>query len=136
MTGFNLPSNFNDNPEKLVRRVRRRTVPRQVFLSTVEPVTLVPRPVIMAQKMLREFSAPSAANILTGPAINAGENSFEIRTGLITMVKASPFCGKANEDVSAHLQQFLEICVSHSSHQNQTFLPILSSRLKVLQGYM
>ena len=110
MTGFNLPSNFNDNPEKLVRRVRRRTVPRQVFLSTVEPVTLVPRPVIMAQKTLREFSAPSAANILTGPAINAGENSFEIRTGLITMVQASPFYGKANEDASAHLQQFLEIC--------------------------
>ena len=26
------------------------------------------------------------------------------------MVQASPFCGKANEDASAHLQQFLELC--------------------------
>ncbi|XP_034569778.1 uncharacterized protein [Setaria viridis] len=26
------------------------------------------------------------------------------------MVQASPFCGKANEDASTHLQQFLEIC--------------------------
>ena len=26
------------------------------------------------------------------------------------MVHASPFCGKANEDASAHLQQFLELC--------------------------
>ena len=26
------------------------------------------------------------------------------------MVRASPFCGKANEDANAHLQQFLEIC--------------------------
>ena len=25
------------------------------------------------------------------------------------MVQASPFCGKANEDASAHLQQFLEL---------------------------
>ena len=30
--------------------------------------------------------------------------------GLITMVQASPFYGKANEDASAHLQQFLELC--------------------------
>src|SRR6185437_1049260 len=26
------------------------------------------------------------------------------------MVQASPFCGKANENASAHLQQFLELC--------------------------
>ena len=30
--------------------------------------------------------------------------------GLIMMVQASPFSGKANEDASAHLQQFLELC--------------------------
>jgi len=28
--------------------------------------------------------------------------------GLITMVQANPFCGKANVDANAHLQQFLE----------------------------
>jgi hypothetical protein len=26
------------------------------------------------------------------------------------MVQACPFCGKANEDASAYLQQFLELC--------------------------
>nr|AAX96410.1 hypothetical protein LOC_Os11g24710 [Oryza sativa Japonica Group] len=29
------------------------------------------------------------------------------------MVQASPFCGKPNEDASAHLQQFLEMCSSY-----------------------
>ena len=46
----------------------------------------------------------------TGPAINTGNGNFEIKTGLITMVHASPFCGKPNEDASTHLQQFLELC--------------------------
>ena len=26
------------------------------------------------------------------------------------MVQASPFCGNANDDTSAHLQQFFELC--------------------------
>lgn len=26
------------------------------------------------------------------------------------MLQATPFCGKANEDANAHLQQFLELC--------------------------
>ena len=47
---------------------------------------------------------------LPGPRLTPEEKIFEIKMGLITMVQASPFCGKANEDVSAHLQQFLEIC--------------------------
>ena len=64
----------------------------------------------MAEKTLREFSAPTTANIRTGPAVNTGENGFELKPALITMVQASQFCGKAHEDASAHLQHFLEIC--------------------------
>jgi hypothetical protein len=60
--------------------------------------------------MLREFSTPSADNVPVGPSVNTGAENFEIKTGLITMVQASPFYGKANEDASAHLQQFLELC--------------------------
>jgi len=63
----------------------------------------------MAEKTLREFSAPTIANIRTGPAINTRENGFELKPALITMVQASQFYGKAHEDVSAHLQHFLEI---------------------------
>jgi len=64
----------------------------------------------MAEKTLREFSAPNTSNIRTGPAVNIGENGFELKPALITMVQASQFCGKAHEDASANLQHFLEIC--------------------------
>jgi len=63
----------------------------------------------MAEKTLREFSAPTTANIRTGPNVNIGDNGFELKPALITMVQASQFCGKAHEDGSAHLQHFLEI---------------------------
>jgi hypothetical protein len=35
---------------------------------------------------------------------------FEFKPALINMVQASQFCGKACQDVSSHLQYFLEIC--------------------------
>ena len=57
----------------------------------------------MDDKTLCEFSAPSAANIRTGPTINIGDNAFELRPAHINMVQANQFCGKAHEDVSAHL---------------------------------
>jgi hypothetical protein len=45
----------------------------------------------MAQKTLREFLAPSADNVHVGLAVNIGGENFMIKTGLITMVQASPF---------------------------------------------
>jgi hypothetical protein len=56
------------------------------------------------EKNLREYSAPSTDQVPTGPEINTENRNFEIKTGLITMVHTSPFCGKPNEDASAHLQ--------------------------------
>ena len=64
----------------------------------------------MAQKTLHDYSAPSANQVLTGPEVNTGGENFQIETGFIMIVQASPFYGKANEDASAHLQQFLELC--------------------------
>jgi len=64
----------------------------------------------MAQKSLPEFSAPTTANIRTGQEVNVGDNGFELKPALITMVQANQFCGKAHEDASAHFQHFLEIC--------------------------
>jgi hypothetical protein len=64
----------------------------------------------MAQKTLREFYAPTTANIHTRPEVNVGDNGFELNPAVITMVQANQFCGKAHEDASAHLQLFLEIC--------------------------
>ena len=63
----------------------------------------------MAQKTLRQFSAPSNSHIPTGLTNDQGIDSLEIKTGLSNMVQASPFCGKASEDAHAHLQNFLEV---------------------------
>ena len=111
MTGFDLPKNFHSDPESLLRRTRAHLVSPRRPLSAVEPViasSSAPRAV--AQKTLHDYSSPSANQVPTGPEVNTGGENFEIKMGLITMVQASPFCGKANEDASAHLQQFLELC--------------------------
>ena len=57
----------------------------------------------MAQKTIRKFLAPSAAQIPTGLAVDTGDATFELKPALINMVQASPFCGKANEDANAYL---------------------------------
>ena len=105
MTGFDLPQNFHSDPESLLRRVRPRIVPPQISLSTAEPFIQAPSvSQVMAQKTLRDYSAPSANQVPTWPEVNTREENFEIKTGLITMVQASSFCGKVNEVASAHLQ--------------------------------
>ena len=63
----------------------------------------------MADKTLREFSAPSTENIRTGPTLKTINLEFELKPSFINMVQATPFSGKAHEDASAHLQNFLEI---------------------------
>ena len=70
MTSFNLPSNFNPNPERIGRIVRRRYVPPQISLSLETDSSsessessyssAPPSPTVMATKTLREFSAPQA----------------------------------------------------------------------------
>jgi hypothetical protein len=114
MTGFDLPSNFNDNPESLVRRVRPRVIIPQKFLSTqetntIDPVNSTPSTPI-AERTVREFSAPSNTNVPTGPTTTVGDENFELKPALINMVQASLFSGKPNEDANAHLQHFLEVC--------------------------
>ena len=60
---------------------------------------------------MQEFSAPSLDNIPTGPrfAVEEGIPKFELKSSLINLVQATQFSGKAHEDASAHLQNFLEI---------------------------
>jgi hypothetical protein len=68
-------------------------------------------PTLMAaRKCINDFSAPSRANIKTGPVTNIRDGSFELKPTLINTVQQSPFYSKALEDANAHLQQFLEIC--------------------------
>ena len=74
MTGFSLPENYTDNPEKLVRRTRPRVIPPLAILLAQEPIQKAPFvPEAMAEKTLREFSVPSTDNVATGPNINVGD---------------------------------------------------------------
>jgi hypothetical protein len=57
----------------------------------------------MANKTIHEFSAPSTANMATGPNVINGDVNFELKPALITMVQANPFCGKAHEHANLHL---------------------------------
>ena len=65
---------------------------------------------VMANRTIHRFSAPSAANVATSPDVINADTHFELKPALITIVQASPFCGKAQEDANAHLQHFLEMC--------------------------
>ena len=98
MSDFSLPINFIENPEKLVRRVRPRVFPPPLSQSTSETAFQAPSTITepMVEKTLRDFSVPSAANVATGPNVDVGDVNFELKSSLINMVQASPFCGKPN----------------------------------------
>jgi uncharacterized protein YggU (UPF0235/DUF167 family) len=121
MKKFDLLDNYLDNPEALFKKTRaklRKTQPSS-SLSQLESSSdsedrtfvrnLTPAFEAMANKSLRKFLAPTTDNIRTRPPADI-DKSFELKPALINMVQASQFCGKANEDASAHLQHFLEIC--------------------------
>ena len=94
MSGFSLPTNFIENPEKQVRRVRPRVVPPPISQSTSEPASQAPSITeLMIEKTLHDFSVPLAANVATGPNVDVGDMNFELKSSLINMVEASPFCG-------------------------------------------
>jgi hypothetical protein len=111
--GFDLPEDYTSNPEAILRKTRARVKKTPVVETSGDnqaKKSLASEFEAMADKTLHEFSAPTTTNIRMGPAVNVGENGFELKPALITMVQASQFCGKAHEDASAHLQHFLEIC--------------------------
>jgi hypothetical protein len=111
MTGFDLPINYLDDPEVLLRKAKaslKKVLTLELEDNRIRSLTLEFE--AMANKTLREFSAPTTTNIHTGPPTDVGENGFDLKPTLINMVQASQFCEKAHEDASAHLQHFLEIC--------------------------
>ena len=84
MTGFSLPENYTENPEKLVRRTRPGVVPPLAILQAQEPISEAPLVLeAMAEKTLRDFSVPSTANVATGPNVNIGDMNFELKSSLI-----------------------------------------------------
>jgi len=112
MTGFDLPTNYIEDPEALIRRTRAKLKKVSALESEDNKTrrSLTPIFEAIADKNLCEFSAPTMANIHTRPTVNVGDNGFELKLAHINMVQANQFCRKAHEDASAHLQHFLEIC--------------------------
>jgi hypothetical protein len=118
MTGFDLLANYHPYLESLLRKSRSRHSSPGFLGSCVGEIidqfqgsTPQVEPVLMtARKCTNDFSALSSANIRIGLEMNVGDGNFELKPALINMVQQSPFCGKASEDASAHLQYFLEIC--------------------------
>jgi hypothetical protein len=108
----NLPEIFVDDSEALLKKTRAKL--KKVLTLELEDSqirrSLTPEFEAMAQKSLHEFSTPITTNIYTGPEVNVGDNRFEFKPALITMVQDNRLWGKAHEDASAHLQHFLEIC--------------------------
>ena len=111
MTGFDLPTNYVDDPEALLRRTKAKL--KKVSALELEDNQIMrswtPEFEAMADKTLCEFYALTIANIQTRPTVNVGDNRFVLKPALINMVQASQFYGKAHEDASAHIQHFLEI---------------------------
>ena len=109
MTCFDLLTNYVDDPESLLKRNKAKLKKVLALESEDNHIRwgLTPKFQAMTDRTLHEFSAPTTTNIRTRPNVNVGDNGFELKPALINMVQASQFCGKAHEDVSAHLQHFL-----------------------------
>ena len=110
MTGYNLPENYTNNPEALLRKNMSCTTSSFATPPAVELVTIIPSSITSMAKTLCDYSTPAVANVPVGPGVNTGATSFELRIGLITMVQANQFYGLPSEDATAHLQHFLELC--------------------------
>jgi hypothetical protein len=85
-----LLDNFVDNLEVLLRKTRsqlKKVSPSVSEDTQVRSLTLVFE--VMVGKILREFSAPTTANIQTGPTVNVGEDGFELKPALINMVQTN-----------------------------------------------
>ena len=91
MTDFDLPTNYIEDLEALFRRTKAKLKKVLALESKDNQIRQSLTPVFeaMADKTLCEFSAPTTANIHTGPAINIGDNDFELKPSLINMVQAS-----------------------------------------------
>ena len=83
MSGFDLPNNYTDNPEALLRKNRSHTTSSFATPSAVKPVTSVPSATTAMAKSLHDYSTPAVANVLV---VNKGTGNFALCTSLITMV--------------------------------------------------
>jgi hypothetical protein len=145
MTRFDLPNNYHSDPESLIRKSRSRFSSLGSSGSHVRDIVdnfqgspPPQEPAQMTGPMCNnDFLAPSSSNVRTGPEMNFRDDSFKLKRALIKRVQQSLYCGKASEDVNAHLQHFLEICstftmqvVTHDVVRLRLFLFLLLGKVK------
>jgi hypothetical protein len=96
--GFDFLENYIDNPEAILKKTRAKL--KKVSVENLEVIqakrNLAPEFEAMSNKTLREFSVPTTENMRTGPQVNVGEDEFELKPALITMVQASQFFWKGS----------------------------------------
>ena len=91
MTDFDLPTNYVENIEALLRRTKAK-LKKILALELKDNQTrrsLTPVFEAVAEKTFCEFSTPITANIHTVPTVNVGDNVFELKPALINMVQAN-----------------------------------------------
>ena len=91
MTGFDLPINYVEDPKALIRRTRAKLKKVLALKSEDNHIrqSLTPKFEAIANRTLREFSAPTMTNICTRPTVNVEDNGFKLKLALINMVQAS-----------------------------------------------
>ena len=91
LIGFDLPTNYVEDLEALIRRIRAKLKKVSALKSEDNHIrqSLTPKFEAMANRTLHEFSTPTTANIHTGPTVNVEDNGFELKLALINMVQAS-----------------------------------------------
>ena len=93
MTSFDLLTNYVENLEALLRRTKAKLKKVLDLESEDNQIrqSLTLEFEAIADKTLREFSAPTIANIHTGPTINVGDNGFELKPASSTWCKQTNF---------------------------------------------
>ena len=93
MTGFDLSTSYVEDLEALIKRTRAKLKKVSALKSEDNHIrrSLTPEFEAMANRTLREFSAPTTANIHTGLTVNVGDNGFELKPALINMCKQASF---------------------------------------------
>jgi len=90
MSGFLCPTNYIENPKKLIRKahaqLRKKKSPTTSLEEDQPRRSLTPVFKAIANKTLREISTPTTANITTGPVVNVGDEGFELKPALINKV--------------------------------------------------
>ena len=96
MTGFDLPTNYVDDPEALLKRTKAKLKKVSALESEANQIrrSLTPTFEAMPDMTLCEFSAPTIAHICIGPTVDVGDSGFQLKPALINMVQDSLFCGK------------------------------------------